>query len=88
VGSSKVPRSRTVRLCRRFVANRAKRLTAVTSRLFEDSEVPQQPPEQEEDQDGAEASAAQLLGAISRSHPAQQLAHEISAPFMELVVDS
>src|SRR5690349_12478495 len=50
-----------------------------TRRLLEDPEVPEQPPEDEKDQDGAEAAAAQLLGAVARGHAAQELAHGILA---------
>jgi hypothetical protein len=47
---------------------RGQREHPVTGRgqvLLEDSEVPQQPPENDEDQDGAEAPAPKLLGTVS-----------------------
>src|SRR6188474_216562 len=46
----------------------------------EDLEVAEHPPENEEHDDGAEASAAHLLGAPASRQPAQQLAHLVVPP--------
>jgi hypothetical protein len=43
--------------------------------LLEDAEVSEQPPQQNEDQDGAEAAAAEFLRAIARGDTAQEFAH-------------
>jgi hypothetical protein len=49
------------------------RLAAMS--LFEDPEVAEQPPQDDEDEDGAEAAASEFLGTVSRGNAAQQLTH-------------
>ena len=44
-------------------------------RLAEDSEVAEQPPQQDEDKNRTETATAKLLGAISRGNAAQKFAH-------------
>src|SRR5436853_113339 len=46
------------------------------SLLAEDPEVAEKPPQDEKDEDGAEAPTAHLLRSISRGEAAQQFAHE------------
>jgi hypothetical protein len=46
--------------------------------LLENPEVAEEPPEDNEDEDGAEAPTAQLLGTVPRGDAAQQLAHRDS----------
>src|SRR5947209_20595038 len=43
--------------------------------LLEDAEVAEEPPQQNEDQHGAEAATAKLLRAVSGGDAAQQFAH-------------
>src|SRR5688572_29895217 len=46
-----------------------------STRLAEDSEVAQEPPQQDENQDRTETATAKLLGAIARGEAAQKFAH-------------
>jgi hypothetical protein len=58
------------------------RRRVVHCRLFEDVEVTEQPPQQQENEDRAEATASQFLGAPSSSDTPQDLAHR----FLTLIV--
>jgi photosystem II stability/assembly factor-like uncharacterized protein len=61
----------------RFVPPPARRARAsgAPDASLEDPEVREQPPQKEEDQDGAEAPAAELLRSVSRHQTSEQLAH-------------
>lgn len=50
-------------------------LLFVDERLFEDAEMSQHVPQDDEDQHGAKASAAKFLGAISGCDASQKFAH-------------
>jgi hypothetical protein len=50
-------------------------------RLLEEAEVAEQPPQDDEDEDGREAAAAQLLGAPTGRHAPQYLAHPMFLQF-------
>src|SRR2546423_12562905 len=48
-------------------------------RLLEDSEVAEQPPENQKDENGAEAASAQFLRAVTGCEPTKKFAHGAAA---------
>jgi hypothetical protein len=50
--------------------------SAPQNRLLEDPEVAEEPPEKDEDEDGAEAATAQLLGAVTGGETTKKFAHD------------